>query len=133
MLGGGGGLGQTLMTAGPAATVGMTTGSPTAAAAAMIPGLVGAGAKTATNVAARKEMRLLDELLRSRSPLAEKTMVPSQVYAPGAMPSVGGRALAAQLSQTGQGGRLAEDLQRGAPMGGMTPEQIRRLLAQGGT
>ena len=82
MLGGGGGLGQTITTFAPATTAGLATGSPMAAIAAGVPGIVGSLSKSASNKMAKNELNQLSELIRSRSQLGNKTMGPQQVYAP---------------------------------------------------
>ena len=82
MLGGGGGLGQTLVTAMPAAAVGASGGGVGATLAAAVPGMIGALSKTATNRMAKSEINALDDLVRSRSPLGAQSGGPRQVYDP---------------------------------------------------
>ena len=90
MLGGGGGMGQTLATFGPAG------GGAGSTVAAMVPGMIGALSKAASNRMANKEINQLSELIRSRSQLGNKTMGPQQVYAPGVAQDTMLKALMAQ-------------------------------------
>ena len=76
MLGGGGGLGQTLATFIPPILAGQAGASPSMMAALTIPGALGAAAKTTSNVIARKEFDKLSAQIRSRSPLADSLKVP---------------------------------------------------------
>ena len=96
MLGGGGGMGQTLATFGPAGAVGLTGGGAGSTVAAMVPGMIGALSKAASNRMANKEINQLSELIRSRSQLGNKTMGPQQVYAPGVAQDTMLKALMAQ-------------------------------------
>ena len=83
LLGGGGGLGQTMVTALPAIGVGMSGAGVGPTIAAAIPGMVGALSKGATNRIARKEIGRLDDTIRRRSPLHKQTSPPAPVYRPG--------------------------------------------------
>ncbi len=122
MLGGGGGLGQTLTTFGPAAMVGTAGGGVGPTIAAMAPGFVGAAAKAASNRMTKAEIKALGELIRSRSPLANATGGAQQVYAPGAMQDTLLKSLLAGLIPQQQplnidiynnsGGRLENELRR---------------------
>jgi hypothetical protein len=82
MLGGGGGLGQTLVTTLPALGAAIGGGGPKAIIAATIPGMVGALSKGATNRIAGKEIGRLDDTIRKRSPLHKQTPPPAPVYKP---------------------------------------------------
>jgi hypothetical protein len=81
MLGGGGGLGQTMVTALPAIGVGLSGAGLGPTIAAAIPGMVGALSKGASNRIARKEIGRLDDTIRKRSPLHKQTP-PASVYKP---------------------------------------------------
>jgi hypothetical protein len=88
LLGGGGGAGQTL-TGVMGAGVGGAYGGLTGAALGASPALVGAGSRAAYNRMARNRLNALDELIRSRSPLAEQRKA-----AAGSEPVVSDRAAA---------------------------------------
>jgi hypothetical protein len=81
-LGGGGGLGQTLLGL-AAGGGGMATMGPGGLALGLLPPAVGAGARTIANRMSRRELKELDELMRSRSPLAQNTPLPPPMYQPG--------------------------------------------------
>ena len=81
-LGGGGGLGQTLLGL-AAGGGGMATMGPAGLAFGLLPPAVGSGARTLANRMSRHELAELDELMRSRSPLAELMPTPAPVYEPG--------------------------------------------------
>ena len=71
-LGGGGGLGQSSMTA-LGATVGATMGGfPGAVVGASAPLAAGTGAKAIANALAKRDLNAVDELLRTRSPLYQE-------------------------------------------------------------
>lgn len=70
LLGGGGGLGA-VVTGGAGAMAGASTGSPMAAAAGAALPAVGLLSKQIANMLTRKSAAKVDELIRSRSPLAE--------------------------------------------------------------
>ena len=82
MLGGGGGLGQTMVTALPAVGVGLSGAGFGPTIAAAVPGMVGALSKGASNRIARKEIGRLDDTIRKRSPLHKQTPPPTPVYKP---------------------------------------------------
>lgn len=78
LLGGGGGMGQSLWGALGAGTGAVAGGGvPGAFVGAMIPAAVGSGAKSIANALAKKDLRAADELIRKRSPLF--TEQPTQV------------------------------------------------------
>lgn len=84
LMGAGGGLGQSAMTvlgAGGGAAMG---GTPGAIAGAMIPPVIGSVARGTANHMTKKELKMLDALLRSRSPLAESMKKAPPIYQPGA-------------------------------------------------
>ena len=93
LLGGGGGLGQTLTTVLPAVGAAMSGAGVGPTIAATIPGMVGALSKGATNRIARKEIGRLDDTIRKRSPLHKQTPPPAPVYQPGVGPEAMIRAL----------------------------------------
>jgi|TARA_R110000787_G_scaffold165204_1_gene278297 hypothetical protein len=81
LFGGGGGLGQMVTTMG-AGAAGMAAAGPQGGMAAMtIPALIGWAGKTLSNTLTKAELKSLDKLVRSRSPLAESRA------APGGMPA----------------------------------------------
>ena len=82
LLGGGGGLGTAMLTGGSAVGGAAAFGTMGAMLAAAPP-VVGAIARQVANGMSRKELKALDDLLRSRSPLANQTPMPAQVYQPG--------------------------------------------------
>jgi|TARA_R110001599_G_scaffold135523_2_gene313817 hypothetical protein len=114
MLGGGGGIKQTMMTALPALTVGVAGGGFVPTVAAMIPGVVGAVSKAASNRMAKKEINKLDDTVRKRSSLYKETPKPKAKYQPGAVQGASEamtRALlpaAAQSYQKGPNGQAYE-------------------------
>lgn len=69
LLGGGGGLGQALVTSIGAGAGGVTAGIPGAIAGAAIPATVGGGLKSIANALAKRDLRKMDEIVRKRSPL----------------------------------------------------------------
>lgn len=69
MLGGGGGLGQTLIASGGAALGGTIGGVPGAIVGAGLPAGLGAGARAIANRLTKKQLSRADELVRMRSPL----------------------------------------------------------------
>ena len=71
LLGGGGGVAQTMFTGAGAAAGATMGGLPGAAIGAAIPATVGGGAKAIANALAKRDLRKVDELLRKRSPLYE--------------------------------------------------------------
>jgi hypothetical protein len=80
LLGGGGGLGQSV-TAGIGAAVGGAAGGwPGAAVGAALPAVAGAGAKSFSNHLARKEMKALDEMMRKRSPLFKERVANPETF-----------------------------------------------------
>lgn len=82
LMGGGGGMGQALWAAAPAATVGLSGGSPGTILASMVPAAVGAGSKMLANAASKKELSALEAMMRSRSALGASQGGAKQVYAP---------------------------------------------------
>ena len=111
LLGGGGGLGQTMVTALPAIAVGSSGAGVGPTIAAAIPGMVGALSKGATNRIARKGIGRLDDTIRKRSPLYKQT---PPVY----KPSVGKETMIRAL-----GGAAANRYQVG-PNGGQMIDGI---------
>lgn len=127
MLGGGGGLGQTLMTFGPAGAVAGAGGSPGMALAATAPGMVGALSKSLGNRLARSDIKQLDEFIRMRSPLYKDAPMPMPTYAPGGVQGgieATGRALGASQLPVYRPRRPAP-----SQGGGMTQKMMRALLA----
>jgi hypothetical protein len=91
LLGGGGGIGSTLLAATgaiPAGIAGGMTGSGTAAAlgalAGATPAIVGAGSRSVANALAKRDIKRVDELLRKRSPMYEERVAnaPMSVVTP---------------------------------------------------
>ena len=82
LLGGGAGIGSTLL-GGVGAVGGAEAFGTAGAALGMLPPLVGATARSAANRLSKAELKALDELLRSRSPLANSVPTPAPVYQPG--------------------------------------------------
>ena len=104
LFGGGGGAGQLFSTAigaGGGATLG---GGPGAAIGASLPMLIGSLGKAIANKMTKAEIKRLDDLVRSRSPLGE-AVKPSTVYAPSAVrdPLVRAMMTGAARSQIPQG------------------------------
>jgi hypothetical protein len=95
LLGGGGGLGSTLLSGGAAAG-GAATMGPIGALLGLIPPIVGGGARTAANTMSKNEMKALDDLIRSRSPLNVSQGGPRQAYAPSVLPETMMKGLLAQ-------------------------------------
>lgn len=87
LLGGGGGLGSSFLAAGGAAG-GAATMGPAGAILGLIPPAIGAAARTTANRMTQKELKMLDALIRSRSPLAASTSGPQRIYQPGAMQAI---------------------------------------------
>jgi len=72
-LGGGGGL--TAQTAGlGTAAIGLQLGGPLGLMAGIIPPAIGAGARATSNAMTKRQIRLLDELIRRRSPLYQEAL-----------------------------------------------------------
>jgi hypothetical protein len=82
LLGGGGGLGSALLS-GATGVGGATAFGPTGAALGMIPPVIGAAARGTANAMTKKELKALDALIRSRSPIGEAMAGPSSTYQPG--------------------------------------------------
>lgn len=72
LLGGGGGVGQSGMAAIGAGLGGTAGGIPGAVIGGVVPAVVGAGSKAIANALARRDLRGVDELVRTRSPLYEE-------------------------------------------------------------
>jgi len=82
LLGGGGGVGTTVL--GTAAGVGGWSAlGPMGLGLALVPPAIGVSARNLANRTSRRELSMLDELMRSRSPLASSTPRPMPVYQPG--------------------------------------------------
>lgn len=81
LLGGGGGLGQAVITGIGAGAGGTVGGIPGAIAGAAIPAVGGAGAKALANILAKRDMRGVDELMRKRSPLYEEALAEAPMTA----------------------------------------------------
>ena len=131
MLGGGGGLGSTVLSAGAAAG-GAATMGPMGAALALLPPAIGAGTRGAANRMTQKELSMLDELMRSRSPLANSTPRPMPVYQPGIVQGgveLGGRGLIEGQLPVYRPKIRPEPARQ---PGGMTQEMMRALLASPG-
>jgi hypothetical protein len=91
LLGGGGGIGSTLLAATgaiPAGIAGGMTGSGTTAAlgalAGATPAIVGAGSRSVANALAKRDIKRVDEMLRKRSPMYEERVAnaPMSVVTP---------------------------------------------------
>lgn len=72
LLGGGGGLGQSAITAIGASTGGVMGGIPGAVVGGVLPSAIGAGSKSIANALAKRSLNKTDELLRTRSPLYQE-------------------------------------------------------------
>lgn len=72
LLGGGGGVGQSAITAIGASTGGVMGGIPGAIVGGVLPSAAGAGAKSIANALAKRSLNKTDELLRKRSPLYQE-------------------------------------------------------------
>ena len=114
MLGGGGGLGQTMLGGGTGALIGSSIiPGPIGAAAGAATGIAaGAGAKSLENAMSRNAFNAVQELIRSRSPLYEKMLrdAPMSVVSP-MQRSALTRALLAKPADK-QGGRVPPELER---------------------
>ena len=115
LLGGGGGMGQALTGAGAVGLGAAAGGVPGALAGAALP-VVGAGSRSLANALTKKQVRELDELIRSRSPLYEsmKKNAPWEADTPEKSAALA-RALAATLTQQNEPFRVE-----------ITPESMRR-------
>lgn len=82
LLGGGGGLGSAFLSA-ATGVGGASAFGPGGAALAAIPPVVGATARGIANSMSKKELKALDDLIRSRSPLAKSMPKQGPVYQPG--------------------------------------------------
>jgi hypothetical protein len=125
LLGGGGGLGQTLITFGPAATVAGSGGGLFPTIAATLPGVVGALSKSAGNRLARSDIKQLDELIRMRSPLYKLAPQPMPVYQPGIVQ--GGAELGVRGIAANQLPEYQAPPMRGWPLGTTVPQMPWRL------
>jgi hypothetical protein len=97
LLGGGGGVGTTLLST-AAGLGGAATLGPVGLGLALVPPVIGVSARNLANMTSRRELSMLDELMRSRSPLASSTPRPMPVYQPGIVQGgveLGGRGLVA--------------------------------------
>lgn len=83
LMGAGGGIGQAMMSGLSAGGGFAAGGAPGAVAGAMVPALVGGGARTIANTMTKRELSALDDLIRMRSPLYNATPNPAPVYQPG--------------------------------------------------
>ncbi len=83
LMGGGGGLGQALMSAMGAGGGFAAGGGPGAVVGAAIPSALGAGARGIANTMSKRELSALDDLMRMRSPLYNAMPTPPPVYQPG--------------------------------------------------
>lgn len=83
LLGGGGGLGQTLLSGLGAGGGFAAGGGPGAVVGAIVPGAIGTGARGIANHMSKKELKALDDLIRMRSPLYNAMPTPPPVYQPG--------------------------------------------------
>ena len=150
LLGGGGGIGQSLTTLTPGALVFGSGGGIGPAIAATLPGVIGALSKRGSNRIANTQINALDDQLRLRSPLAQGS---NKIYEPSLAKETMIKASAApngtppllptqEPRQTGPvtKGALLNIMNKKAapvqkllnPSQGMTEEQIRLLLARGG-
>ena len=102
LLGGGGGMGQALTGAGAVGLGAAAGGVPGALAGAALP-VVGAGSRSLANALTKKQVRELDELIRTRSPLYEamRKNAPWEADTPEKSAALA-RALAATLSEKEQ-------------------------------
>jgi hypothetical protein len=85
-LGGGGGVGQTLLAALGAGGGAIAGNAPGAVAGAAVPLLAGSGARSIANSLAKRDLNKVDELLRKRSPLYEERSA-NPVMGPGSQAS----------------------------------------------
>lgn len=81
-LGGGGGLGHLAATGAAALAGGHMGGGEGAALGAMVPGVLGVGAKALENSLAKRSLNSVDELVRQRSPLYQQTLGQQPLYNP---------------------------------------------------
>lgn len=128
LLGGGGGLGSAVL-GGAAGVGGATALGPMGAALSVVPPVIGAGSRSLANRMSKQELRMLDELMRSRSPLADAAPVPMPVYQPGAAQG-GAEAMTRALVPSHLPVYQPQPKQAPAPLrGGMSQEIMRALLA----
>jgi len=128
LLGGGGGLGQTLLSGG-LMVLGVSSAGPGGALLGLVPQAVGSTARNMANTMSKNELRALDDMVRSRSPL-HASQKQSRVYSPPVVgPSVAKAAVAPGLLSNGS----SDIAPQGNPLGRYTNEQIKRFIQAGGT
>lgn len=126
-LGGGGGLGQSVLALGTGAG-GVSLMGPEGVALGLAPIIAGSAARGVANNMSRRELRQLDDLIRSRSPLANELAKQSPVYQPGVMQGIGETGLRA----VGANSALPvyqPPPRQGPPQPKISPELLRALLA----
>lgn len=121
LLGGGGGLGQTLI-ASLGAGIGGSLGGPAGAAVGLVPVGVGAGARTLANKAVRNQLGRVGEAVRMRSPLYQELLNSAPMIA--SLPE--GKALLARMLTAAPINQGA----KGKPP--MTADELKEFLRQGG-
>jgi len=82
MLGGGGGIGQSLIAALGAGAGGVAGGVPGGVVGAVVPAMAGSGTRSLANMLTKRHLGEVDKMVRARSPLAQQLMRDAPTHAP---------------------------------------------------